>query len=79
MNLLLDTNLSWRLIQRLSPVFENIDHVDQIGLTVPAADIEIWKWAKEKNAIIITNDEDFQYFLVQKGFPPKIVLLRTGN
>ena len=29
--------------------------------------------------IIVTNDSDFYYLLNQKGFPPKIILLKTGN
>ena len=29
--------------------------------------------------IIVTNDEDFYEFSVYKGFPPKIIILRTGN
>ena len=29
--------------------------------------------------MIVTNDEDFYHFLLQKGFPPRIILLRMGN
>ena len=79
MKLLLDANLSWRLSKILSPHFEQIEHVDHCGLQVPATDMEIWDWASRNDAIIVTNDEDYYYFSVQKGFPPKIVLLRTGN
>lgn len=79
MKLLLDANLSWRLSKRLLPSFEDVIHVDRSGLSQPARDTEIWEWAKTNNAIIVTNDEDFFYFSIQKGFPPKIVLLRTGN
>lgn len=53
--------------------------MDQTGLPVPAKDIDIWTFAKEKNFIIVTNDEDFLNFLNLKGFPPKVILLRTGN
>lgn len=79
MRLLLDANLSWRLSKLLSPSFKNVVHVDQTGLPPPAKDTEIWEWAKNNDAVIVTNDEDFFYFSIQKGFPPKIVLLRTGN
>ena len=79
MTLLLDANLSWRLIKLLAPAFEQVEHVERCGLSIPASDTEIWSWAKENNAMIVTNDEDYYYFSLQKGFPPKIVLLRTGN
>ncbi|MCB0631873.1 MAG: DUF5615 family PIN-like protein [Saprospiraceae bacterium] len=79
MKLLLDANLSWRLAKLLSPPFDDVVHVDRTELVQPATDSDIWGWAKSNNAVIVTNDEDFFYFSVQKGFPPKIVLLRTGN
>ena len=79
MNLLLDANLSWRLVKMLSADYHSCQHVDNIGLSIPAKDWDIWKWAKAKNYMIITNDEDFLNLLMQKGFPPKIILLHTGN
>ena len=79
MRLLLDANLSWRLCAILQEVFDEVDHVDQIDLLPPASDIEIWKWAEARNAVIVTNDDDYYYFSLQKGFPPKVVILRSGN
>ena len=76
MKLLLDANLSWWLIKLLFPHFEEVDHVDRCGLPVPATDTDIWDWAKSDHAIIVTNDEDYYYFSIQKGFPPKLVLLK---
>ncbi len=35
--------------------------------------------AKNNSLIIVTNDEDFVDIVNIKGFPPKVVLLRTGN
>lgn len=79
MKLLLDANLSWRLIKLLKTDFAEVFHVNQIGLPLPASDVKIWEWAKDNRALIVTNDEDFFNLLMQKGFPPKIVLLRVGN
>lgn len=79
MKLLLDANVSWRLCAGLGLHFEDCFHVDNIGLTVPAKDTEIWDYALATNLIIVTNDEDFLNFSNIKGFPPKIVLLKTGN
>lgn len=79
MKLLLDANISWRLMSRLQPHFDECHHVDFIGLTVPAKDIEIWNYAFTNQFIIVTNDEDFLNLIATKGFPPKIILLKTGN
>jgi len=77
--LLFDANLSWRLVKALNDVFPQCLHVEQIGLLIPASDVEIWNWAKKNNFIITTNDDDYLELLLQKGFPPKIILLRMGN
>ena len=79
MKLLLDANISWRLTNKLKECFSDCLHVDKIGLAVPASDSEIWNYALENQLIIVTNDEDFLNFSNVKGFPPKVVLLRTGN
>jgi predicted nuclease of predicted toxin-antitoxin system len=79
MTLLIDANISWRLVQLLNQSDIKSIHVDQSGLTVPASDTEIWDYAKANNFIIVTNDEDFQNLVNLKGFPPKVLLLKTGN
>jgi len=79
MKILLDANISWKLINKLRPVFGECAHVDQIGLNVPVDDTDIWNYALKNDYIIITKDQDFLNLLELKGFPPKIVLLRTGN
>ena len=80
MKLLLDANLSWRMILILQQHFTACYHVDHIKeLNAPAKDSEIWQYAKENNLIIITNDEDYVDLINLKGFPPKVVLFKTGN
>jgi predicted nuclease of predicted toxin-antitoxin system len=79
MKILLDANISWKLTKALSPIFGECLHVDNIGITVPAQDVDIWDYAKENGFIIITKDNDFVDLLEVKGYPPKIVLLKTGN
>ena len=78
-NLLLDANLSWRSVATLKDYFDDCFHVDNIGLNVPAKDKEIWEYAQKHGLLIITNDEDFLNLSILKGFPPKIILLKTGN
>ena len=79
MRLLLDANISWKLTNKLKIYFDDCKHVDQIELVVPASDIDIWEYALKNNMIIVTNDEDFLNLINLKGFPPKVILLRTGN
>ena len=79
MKLLFDANISWRISEKLKLHFDDCLHVDYIGLNIPAKDIDIWNFAKQNDLIIITNDDDFLNFSNIKGFPPKVVLLKTGN
>jgi predicted nuclease of predicted toxin-antitoxin system len=79
MKILLDANISYKLINKLTPIFGECNHVDLIGLNVPAQDIDIWKYARDNDYIIITKDGDFLNLLELNGFPPKVVLLKTGN
>jgi predicted nuclease of predicted toxin-antitoxin system len=79
MKILLDANISWKLANTLKPIFGECSHVDLIGLNVPAQDIDIWNYALKNGYTIITKDNDFVDLLEIKGFPPKIVLLKTGN
>ena len=79
MKLLLDANISCKLIKALTPAFDECAHVDLIGLKVPADDKDIWNYALNNGYVIITKDNDFLDLLELKGFPPKVVLLKTGN
>jgi predicted nuclease of predicted toxin-antitoxin system len=79
MKILLDANISWKLVNSLKPIFGDCAHVDFIGLNVPAEDIDIWNYARDNGYIIITKDNDFVDLLELNGYPPKVVLLKTGN
>jgi len=79
MKLLLDANLSWRLISALSEHFGECTHVNKTDLPKPAKDIEIWNFAAENGYTIVTQDSDFLNFFETKGFPPKVILIRVGN
>jgi predicted nuclease of predicted toxin-antitoxin system len=80
MKLLLDANISWRLVTVLKEHFGECIHVDNIPeLDFPARDTAIWQYAKDNGYTVITRDNDFSDLISIKGFPPKIILLRTGN
>lgn len=78
MNILLDQNISFRVIRLLLNDFENVKQVKELGL-VDASDFEIWHYAFENNYTIITFDGDFIDLANLKGSPPKIIWLRFGN
>lgn len=78
MKLLLDANVSFRIGRIIEPHFTKVEHVENVFNDV-VTDFEIWEYALNNNFIIVTNDEDFLNIMNVKGFPPKVVLLRTGN
>ena len=79
MKLLLDANISWRLCSPLTDQVGECLHVNMIGLAIPPSDTMIWNYAKENSCIIVTHDSDFIDMLFAKGFPPKIIFMKTGN
>ena len=79
MKLLLDANISWKLIKILKPIFDDCTHVDLINLPIPAKDEGIWNFALENDYIIVTKDNDFLNLLELRGFPPKVILIRSGT
>ena len=44
-----------------------------------ASDNTIFEFAKSKALTIVTFDSDFVDLSIVKGFPPKIIWLKTGN
>jgi predicted nuclease of predicted toxin-antitoxin system len=76
--LLLDENLSERLLPLLSDRFPDSSHVRQIGLG-GADDLVISEQARSQGALLVTKDEDFLRLSVTRGFPPKVICLAIGN
>ncbi len=78
MKLLLDHNISPRLIAKLEAEFGTMAHVDRLGMS-KATDISIWNYAKEHNFVIVTKDKDFLERSSLMGHSPKIIHLSLGN
>lgn len=78
MNILLDQNISFRVVALLSNTFENVKQIKELGL-IDASDFEIWNYARKHNYTVITFDSDFIDLANLKGSPPKIIWLRFGN
>ena len=72
MSLLLDENLSPRLIPRLASLFPGIIHVRDVGLK-QSDDRTIWDWARQNGYTVVTADADFVAMAGQTGPPPKLV------
>ena len=78
MKILLDQNLSYRLVYALQSTIPELTHVKFEGLQ-DADDYEIWQFARRHNYTIITFDIDFYELQIVKGFPPRIIWLRSDN
>ncbi|PCI08167.1 MAG: hypothetical protein COB73_07250 [Flavobacteriaceae bacterium] len=78
MKLLFDQNISFRLLRKINDLYPNAKQVKNLGLE-NSSDIEIFEYAKKNNFAIVTFDSDFCDLNIIKGFPPKIIWIRTGN
>ena len=78
MKLLLDENLSRRLVPLLQQEFPGTTQVTLLGLE-SASDQVIWLRAKQDGYVVVTRDADFQELSLVWGAPPKVIRLRTPN
>lgn len=78
MKLLLDQNLSWRLLSHLEAHFGGSSQVRLLGLEA-SSDNAIWQYAKDHGFAIVTKDADFAELSFLRGVPPKIIWLNCGN
>ncbi|MGL5035958.1 MAG: DUF5615 family PIN-like protein [Microcystaceae cyanobacterium] len=78
MKLLLDQNLSRKLINRFADIFPDLSHIQLHGLA-EADDSTIWEFARINDFCIVTQDADFPELSQLKGSPPKVIWLRCGN
>jgi predicted nuclease of predicted toxin-antitoxin system len=76
--LLLDENISDRIINRIVDLYPNSDHVKTLGL-INTDDRVIWEYAKTNDFVIVSKDADFHQRSLLYGHPPKFIYLRVGN
>jgi predicted nuclease of predicted toxin-antitoxin system len=76
--LLLDENLSDRIIHRISDLYPDSEHVKTLRLT-NTDDSVIWEYAKTNDFVIVSKDSDFHQRSLLYGHPPKFIYLRIGN
>lgn len=78
MKLLLDENLSHRLVSRLAEVFPGTSHVDEVDLR-GQPDAAVWDYAREHGFVLVSKDDDFRQLSFLRGHPPKVIWLLVGN
>ncbi|MBI4209608.1 MAG: DUF5615 family PIN-like protein [Deltaproteobacteria bacterium] len=78
MKLLLDQNISHRLVAILKGLFPKVSHVREHGLK-QADDEAVWEFARKNDFMIVSKDSDFHQRSFLYGYPPKIIWLRVGN
>lgn len=78
MKLLLDQNLSARLLPSLDERFAGSSHVREFDLD-RAEDERIWDFAAEKDFVIVSKDSDFYHRSLLDGHPPKVIWIDVGN
>jgi predicted nuclease of predicted toxin-antitoxin system len=78
MKLLLDENLSDRIIHRIGDLYPDSEHVKSLGL-IETDDAVIWEYAKTNGFVIVSKDSDFHQRSLLYGHPPKFIYLRIGN
>ena len=78
MKLLLDENLSRRIVPFLQTAFPGSTQVALLGLE-SASDSEIWQYAKDNGFVIVSRDSDFPERALVSGHPPQVIWLKIPN
>lgn len=78
MRLLLDENLSDRIVSQIIDLFPHSAHVKTLAL-MNTDDAVIWEYAKALDFVIVSKDADFHQRSLVYGHPPKFIYLRIGN
>ena len=69
MKLLLDENVSDRIVQQIVDLFPDSTHIKAIGLK-EADDSVAWAWAKQHSFTILSKDTDFYQRPLCSALPP---------
>lgn len=76
--LLLDENLSERLLQPLAELFPGSEHIGNLT-KIGTSDRLLWDLARTGGYILTTRDEDFVGMSVLHESPPKVLWLNVGK
>lgn len=78
MKLLLDENLSDKIVSKIIDLYPGSEHVKTLAL-INTDDAIIWEYAKANNFVIVSKDSDFSQRSLLYGHPPKFIYIRIGN
>ena len=78
MKLLLDENLSDKIIPLILDLYPGSSHVKARNL-LRSEDSLIWSFARDNDFAIVSKDSDFHQRSLVYGAPPKLIFLRVGN
>lgn len=78
MRFLIDAQLPPAMARMIVTRGFGAEHVQDIGLA-SATDVAIWRYAAEKQAVIVTKDDDFVSLRTVQADGPAIVWIRLGN
>ncbi len=70
--LLLDENLSDKIVPKIIDLYPNSTHVKALGLT-NTDDSIIWDYAKENDYVIVSKDSDFHQRSILYGLSINVV------
>jgi predicted nuclease of predicted toxin-antitoxin system len=76
--LLLDQNLSHKLVSRLEPSYPGTKHVKDVEAE-REHDAVLWDRCKRDGFVLVTKDHDFEDAAAYPGPPPKVILIDAGN
>ena len=78
LKLLLDENLSDKIVSRILDLYPDSSHVKQHDM-VRTSDTLIWDFAGQNDFIIVSKDSDFHQRSLLLGSPPKFIFIKAGN
>lgn len=79
MRLLLDENLSYRIVPQLEEAGHDAVHVSSVGLDDTDDDV-ILPWAEREGRVVVTADADFSEMLALAGATgPSVIQLRSAD
>ena len=78
MRLLLDQNISRKLVHKLAPLYPDSVHVSEVGLD-SAEDWAVWDYAADNSLVVVSKDSHFSRRCLVLGHPPKVVWIRLGK
>ena len=78
MKLLFDENLSPDLPHLLRDLYPGSEHVYNLNFT-GKRDLVVWGHAADYDFVVTSKDKDFLTLSERFGFPPKLILVKSGN